>query len=82
MLDATIIMPDKNKGDRLECNNYRGISLMSIVGKVFFRVLLTRLHAHPHHRVYLWPHNQPQENQCECPVPKPLKSKSETTLAR
>ena len=55
---------------------------MSIVSKVFFRVLLTRLHAHPQHRVYLWLHNQPQENQCECPVPKPLKSKSATTLSR
>ena len=82
MRDATIITPDKNKGDRSEYNNYQGISLKSIVSKVFFRVLLTRLHAHPHHRVYLWLHNQSQENQCECAVPKPLKSKSATTLSR
>ena len=45
MHDATIITLYKNKGDRLDCNRYRGISLMSIVGKIFARVLLTRLQA-------------------------------------
>ena len=33
----------KNKGDCSDCNSYRGISLLSIVGKVFARVILTRL---------------------------------------
>ena len=33
----------KNKGERNDCNNYRGISLRSIVGKVFARVILIRL---------------------------------------
>jgi len=33
----------KNKGERSDCNNYRGISLLSIVGKVFAWVILTRL---------------------------------------
>ena len=28
------------KGDRMSCGNYRGISLLSIVGKIFARVLL------------------------------------------
>ena len=43
MRDATIVTLYKNKGDRSDCNNYRGISLLSIVGKVFARILLTRL---------------------------------------
>ena len=33
----------KNKGERNDCNNYRGISLLSIVGKVFTQVILIRL---------------------------------------
>ena len=45
MRDATIITLYKNKGDRLGCNSYGGISLMSIVGKIFACVLLTRLQA-------------------------------------
>ena len=45
MRDATIVTLYKNKGDRSHCNNYRGISLLSIVRKVFARILLTRLHT-------------------------------------
>ena len=40
--DATIITIFK-KGDRENCNNYRGISLLSIAGKIFARILLDRL---------------------------------------
>ena len=43
MRDAKIVTPYKNKGERSDCNNYRGISLLSIVGKVFARVILVRL---------------------------------------
>ena len=40
MRDAKIITLYKNKGERSDCNNYRGISLLSIVGKVYARVIL------------------------------------------
>jgi len=43
MRDANIITLYKNKGDSSNCNNYRGISLLSIVGKAFARVVLNRL---------------------------------------
>lgn len=43
MRNANIITLYKGKGDRGDCNNYRGISLLSIVGKLFARVILTRL---------------------------------------
>ncbi|KAL8582045.1 hypothetical protein ACOMHN_028026 [Nucella lapillus] len=45
MRDANIITLSKNKGDRSDCNNYRGISLLSIVGKTFARVVLNRLQS-------------------------------------
>ena len=31
------------KGDRSHCGNYRGISLLSVVGKVFANIILQRL---------------------------------------
>ena len=43
MRNAKIITLYKNKGEKSDCNNYRGISLLSIVGKVFARVVLGRL---------------------------------------
>jgi hypothetical protein len=43
MRDANIVTLYKGKGDRGDCNNYRGISLLSIVGKLFGRVVLSRL---------------------------------------
>ena len=43
MCDAKIVTLFKNKGDRSDCNNYRGISLLSVFGKVFARVVLARL---------------------------------------
>ena len=45
MRDANIITLYKNKGDRSDCNNYRGISLLSIVGKAYARVVLKKLQA-------------------------------------
>ena len=44
--DATIIHLFKCKGSRNSCGNYRGISLLSITGKILARVLLNRLNVH------------------------------------
>ncbi len=33
----------KGKGKREECNNYRGISLLSVPGKIYGRILNERL---------------------------------------
>ena len=41
--DASIIHLFKRKGNPQVCNNHRGISLLSIAGKVLARVLLNRL---------------------------------------
>ena len=36
----------KGKGDHQDCNNYRGITLLSIPGKVFAHLLLMRICSH------------------------------------
>ena len=56
MRDAKIITLYKNKGERSNCNNYRGIFLLSIIGKVYAWVLLICLQRLAE-RVYL-------ESQC------------------
>ena len=38
--DACIVPLYKGKGDKCECSNSRGISLLSVVGKLFGRVLI------------------------------------------
>lgn len=43
MRNAKIVSLYKNKGDKGDCDNYRGISLLSIVGKAFARIQLKRL---------------------------------------
>ena len=43
MRDANIVTLYKNKSDRGDCNNYRGISLLNIVGKLFAKVVLMKL---------------------------------------
>ena len=40
MRDVNIVIPFKSEGDRGECNDYRGISLLSITKKLFGRVAL------------------------------------------
>lgn len=44
--DANIIHLYKNKGERAVCDNHRGISLLSVAGKILARVLLARLSDH------------------------------------
>ena len=40
-----VIIPIFKKGSRLDCANYRGISLLSVVGKVFGQILNERVKA-------------------------------------
>jgi len=41
--DAKLVTLFKNKGSRQVCDNYRAIALLSLVGKLFARVILMRL---------------------------------------
>ena len=44
--DASIVHLYKRKGNRQACDNHRGISRLSIAGKVFARIILNRLILH------------------------------------
>ena len=44
--DANIILVHKQKGDRAECGDSRGISLLSVAGKVLAKIMLTHLLEH------------------------------------
>jgi hypothetical protein len=44
--DASMVHLYKRKGNRQQCDNHRGISLLSIAGKILARVLLNRLLKH------------------------------------
>ena len=55
--DASIVHLYKNKGNKVECDNHRGISLLSIAGKILARVILNRINKHVVSSVY-------PESQC------------------
>ena len=40
---AVIIPLYKGKGERTECSNYRGVSLLNMVGKIYTGILVDRL---------------------------------------
>ena len=40
---ALIVPPYNGKGERTECKNYRGISLLSIVWKIYAGILVERI---------------------------------------
>lgn len=41
-----VIIPIHKKGDKTECENYRGISLLNSVYKIFSKVLLSRINPY------------------------------------
>ena len=43
--DALVVALYKNKGSKVNCGNKRGISLLSIAGKILARIILNRLIA-------------------------------------
>ena len=44
-LEKSILVPLHKKKDRKNCDKYRGISLLSVPGKIFCLVLLNRLES-------------------------------------
>ena len=60
----------EGKGDVRECNSYRGVTLLSVPGKVLARILLNRIRQH------LLDHQRPEQSRFT-----PLKSTVDRNLA-
>ena len=41
--EAVVLSVYKGNGDKRECGNFRGISMLSVVGKVYERILIERV---------------------------------------
>src|SRR5678816_682394 len=41
--DSCLVPIYKGKGDKKECSNYRGISLLSVVGKIYGRIIIEKV---------------------------------------
>ena len=46
----------KGNGDRQDCSNYRGVTLLSVLGKVFAQIILDRIRQH------LLEHQHPEQS--------------------
>ena len=46
----------KGKGDRQDCNKYRGVTLLSVPGKAFARIIFDRVRHH------LLEHQRPEQS--------------------
>ena len=53
ILDKKLHIVGKGKGSRHDCHNYRGITLLSVPGKVFAHVLLARVKSRLHDHILL-----------------------------
>ena len=51
-----VVPSGKGKGDRQYCNSYRGVTLLSVLGKVFARKIIDRFRHH------LLEHQQPEQS--------------------
>ena len=51
-----VVPLSKGKGDRQDCNNYRGVTVLSVLGKVFALIILDRVSHH------LLEHQHPEQS--------------------
>ena len=49
-----VVCPNYKKGDKTQCNNYRGISLLSHAGKIYERILEARLRTQIENKLGEW----------------------------